>query len=879
MARYSFQGTFRDGQGNIVEDGTVSVFLAGTTTAATIYTSDVIVASTSSVTSDEKGYFIFYVDNTDYGTSQLFDITLSKTGYDSQTYSDISIFNVSTSNIVYLSSYTSLADALSAIGTDEVTLILDTAGTVSVDTTFPATLQVKAWKTGILTIDSGKTLTINGPFEAGLYQVFDCVDSSGRSISDSAWDITTAGAISFSTKATPLYYPEWWRVVVGSNCLNAFKAVDLYAPQYSTIALTGAYSLVGTTSPMLPLSKSHTWKGMGTFAQAVSIAVTAANTIDFIQLYSGSRRTEFIDIQFTPVGTDTVKDWITASAFTAQFTIKGCWINANTNTSTGYAVNLVGGVSGSGHQFLKIEDSILYGGIKVYGGGDSMYIERNNIKGYNRGIDIDMVSGASDLCIRDNNIVNTDGAVRVVGGFNIDIQNNNTEQSTAASDVSIAAGTNYSWILENLNNKSGNISIGTSSIINNKLSSWNQDIGFNGMLLTNCAMTNVENNTVSAGIVHNTGTYVAGLLGYGIRLSGSRSFGNSVLRNRLLMYSAYGGGVGIGIGVGVTLTKLKDNEFFYTSGNTYTTDTAYNASYPNNYVMFIEDHGIATSGIEKFPVEVRQDSSSYPKGQLLYVTADGRTDIWQVIRSYMNGESAAAAPASGPVGTIFDDGNLTMIVLSTTASEVEYYKGINGKYSQSNYTGQSGYSTPSTWTNKRLSFYKDNNYVNISGSVNAGAIADGAAIFVVPVGYYPNGRVYLWNEDNKFVASTELYIEQGWPTKATSGTAYNVTTRTDANFININGGYPSAANYEYVTTLSADAAEDDTLIKVASAATMAVNHCFAFTTQSVASSTYYMVHFIATVKSGTDITIYPPLPIDVPSGLRLYKLTSLNSSV
>jgi hypothetical protein len=174
MARYSFQGTFRDGQGNIVKDGTVSVFQAGTTTPATIYTTDVIVTSVNSVDSDEKGYFIFYVDESDYGFSQLFDIVLSKTGYDSQTYENIAIVAFASPNVDYLSNYGSFAAAITSIGATVKTLVIDTAGAVSDDTTVPATLNFYSVNSGILTVATGKTLTINGSLEPCLHKVFEC---------------------------------------------------------------------------------------------------------------------------------------------------------------------------------------------------------------------------------------------------------------------------------------------------------------------------------------------------------------------------------------------------------------------------------------------------------------------------------------------------------------------------------------------------------------------------------------------------------------------------------------------------------------------------------------------------------------------------------
>ncbi len=88
MARYIYQGTWQDGNGQIVEDGNVTVYLAGTITLATIYSavSGGTAVTGSVVQADEYGYFKFYVDTATYSFSQLFKIILSKTNYNSKTY-------------------------------------------------------------------------------------------------------------------------------------------------------------------------------------------------------------------------------------------------------------------------------------------------------------------------------------------------------------------------------------------------------------------------------------------------------------------------------------------------------------------------------------------------------------------------------------------------------------------------------------------------------------------------------------------------------------------------------------------------------------------------------------------------------------------------
>lgn len=92
MSRYIFQGTFRDGLGNIISNGLVLVFLAGTSTPASVYADDSTSTSVNYVSTDDYGHFEFYVDTNDYLTSQMFKVTLRKSGFEDRSYDDIIMF-------------------------------------------------------------------------------------------------------------------------------------------------------------------------------------------------------------------------------------------------------------------------------------------------------------------------------------------------------------------------------------------------------------------------------------------------------------------------------------------------------------------------------------------------------------------------------------------------------------------------------------------------------------------------------------------------------------------------------------------------------------------------------------------------------------------
>jgi len=174
--RHQYSGVFRDGAGNIVASGTVAVYLAGTTTAASIYTTATGTTAVNSTTSGSDGTFTFYVDRFDYDRNQQFKIVLSKTGFSSKTYDYVDINNLITGT------YTISADK-----------------TVTTDLGYIP-------KGVVYSVATGKTLTLNGTFSAGAYQIFAgagtvtlstnvpqvCVDWFGTNTTPGTTDMITA---------------------------------------------------------------------------------------------------------------------------------------------------------------------------------------------------------------------------------------------------------------------------------------------------------------------------------------------------------------------------------------------------------------------------------------------------------------------------------------------------------------------------------------------------------------------------------------------------------------------------------------------------------------------------------------------------------------
>jgi len=96
MARYRYprdgNGVTKDQNGRILTAVTVVCYLTGTNTPARIYAASaggVAIFSVTSSTTD--GSFVFYLDDTDYASTQHFDVTFTKTNYSTTTSSNISI--------------------------------------------------------------------------------------------------------------------------------------------------------------------------------------------------------------------------------------------------------------------------------------------------------------------------------------------------------------------------------------------------------------------------------------------------------------------------------------------------------------------------------------------------------------------------------------------------------------------------------------------------------------------------------------------------------------------------------------------------------------------------------------------------------------------
>jgi hypothetical protein len=115
--------------------------------------------------------------------------------------------------------YTTLTEALATIGSTPAVLFIP-AGAVAVgtNTTVPANIHLRVMKGGCFNIANGVTLTVNGPLEAGPYQIF-------------AW--TGTGTVNLDGCPTRVFYLENWGTLPGitndiSACLTKIAASGVH---------------------------------------------------------------------------------------------------------------------------------------------------------------------------------------------------------------------------------------------------------------------------------------------------------------------------------------------------------------------------------------------------------------------------------------------------------------------------------------------------------------------------------------------------------------------------------------------------------------------------------------------------------------------------
>lgn len=174
----------RDLSGNPLNGGLVYTYSAGTTTDKATYTDkDKTSPATNPIVLDAYGQSQIYAD----GIYKV--VVKTSAGTTLYTWDNVK-FGVGGSWWSNVSDYASLSAAITAIGATSTELRLDAATTATAATVIPATMSVKGTKKGVITKSGSATITFNGPFEAGDYQVFSgfaSTDITGLKVAKPQW--------------------------------------------------------------------------------------------------------------------------------------------------------------------------------------------------------------------------------------------------------------------------------------------------------------------------------------------------------------------------------------------------------------------------------------------------------------------------------------------------------------------------------------------------------------------------------------------------------------------------------------------------------------------------------------------------------------------
>lgn len=539
--RHKYNGVYRDGAGNVVTSGTISVYLAGTSTSATVYTSSTSTTAVNSVTSSTTdGSFEFYVDRFDYNRDQQFKIILSKSGLTSKTYDYVKIDDLVTGT------YSISADR-----------------TVSTDLGYVP-------KGVIYSIATGITLTINGTMDAGDYQIFSC---SGT------------GKVVFSYKR--YVYPEWWGVdgtsddveiqaaafslanggVVSLSPRTYTQSTYIYIPTKVTLSGSGYGTVLETTAAFGNTYQVRTYPDQPTTDGDRATGIVIENI-----RFDGSKNTTFTP---TVPGVTNAGGHAVALSCVTHSVVRNCWFMSPAGdgiymriNQTNFVVNddieitgnffydcqrnAVSDLGGNRHSITNnvINTTKLFG-IDIEPNVDvptkNILVSGNNVAStdsHSLSVGLTYVSTASNqgnITVSNNNVrasggsgvmvINTVSHVDVIGNTILDPVGAGIYQYSGAEDVSIIGNSIY-----NSDSYAIRIADGKTVIINNTISADAQTAIFIG---------GADNAVVNGNIIYLDGAYI-GM--YFSSISGTAMASSNYIKGTLNGASPYAGSKGISDG-------------------------------------------------------------------------------------------------------------------------------------------------------------------------------------------------------------------------------------------------------------------------------------------------------------------------------------------
>jgi len=298
-------------------------------------------------------------------------------------------------NYQYIGNYTDLATAISTIGSTVTTLLVDTPQTVSGDITIPSTLTLWLMNPTLITVNTGKTITINGSVIIPNSKVFNCVGT---------------GKVVFSNPSTVLY-PEWWGAVGDGTVDDTIPLASFFtAVKGKTGVLTGTYKTTATVTidTSYTVIKGNGSPGVNSTSSAPCIKYTGTGTGVEIGVYVTPYTTwtygivfENIRVEVAATTTTAVDVWGVANSKFDNISIYG-----NSGGSIGsprYGLAISGTVN---CLFSKIDingTSNLYAGLYIRTGiGGEITTSTRFIEGYFHYCKYGVLQANTDIFSMDN---------------------------------------------------------------------------------------------------------------------------------------------------------------------------------------------------------------------------------------------------------------------------------------------------------------------------------------------------------------------------------------------------------------------------------------------------------------------------------------------
>ncbi len=406
--------------------------------------------------------------------------------------------------------YASINAAVTAIGSDSTILLVPDAQTLTASLTVPSNIHLVILKGGSIVKASTYTLTISGPFEAGLYQVF-----SGFS----------AGNVTFGSGSIKEAYAEWWGAK-GDGSTNDYTAFAC-----ATLSGAGIIKVINTGSDYMVLSGNN--PGGYTYGFQVPSntrvigvgypTIHATSTLEDYPMWipANAENVEITGIIFKSDSLTDIGDCISVGEFGGGGTIKN--VNIHHNIFTDIPNTAIGAGGSTIKTGLQIKDNVV--GIKTLAGvtnyAHGLYaINCNDIEVTGNRISSDNCTKAGHgIKIRGNEtqayrtIISNNFVASMYVGINV------TDQGglTNAPERLIVEGNHITFcmsgILENFIDDaivSANIVIGLTAV------------SIDGIAITNATHVNVINNIIK-------GVDKAGKYGLNTDISDAIVKGNQVL--------------------------------------------------------------------------------------------------------------------------------------------------------------------------------------------------------------------------------------------------------------------------------------------------------------------------------------------------------------